>query len=457
MILVLGAGLAGLSTAAHLGRTPHRVLEREDEVGGLARSVRVDGFRFDFAGHVLHVRTPEVSALVDELLGDRLVEHERSAWVRIGDVTVPYPIQVHTHGLPVDVRVECLAGFARTLVARRGAPAEAVEAATAATEPLPLSFLNLPPAPAGGGPSLDAWSERTFGSGFSRRFFRPYHAKVFAADPSTLTPDWVSWAVPRPTLDDVLRGALGAVDGEFGYNPRFRYPREGGIRRLADALAARAAPVERGREVVRIRARSRRAVLADGEEIAYDRLVATAPLPTLVRMVDDLPPAVRARAEALRWCAVTTFNFGLDRPLDHDRHWIYVPDPELPFHRVGFPSRLAPGMAEEGRGSVTAEVSRPAGARPPDDDDERRVLEALVRIGVIEDARHVVTRRRLDLPFAYVRFDRARREALPPLFAALLERGIVPIGRFGSWSYLSMEDAIRHGTETAAWLRGGST
>ena len=66
-----------------------------------------------------------------------------------------------------------------------------------------------------------------------------------------------------------------------------------------------------------------------------------------------------------------------------------------------------------------------------------------------------MTRTRLDLPYAYVRFDDARRRALPGLFGALLERGIVPVGRFGSWCYLSMEGAIRQGMETAAWLSGG--
>ena len=54
MILIVGAGLAGLSTAYHLSGLPYRLYEREQEVGGLCRSYKKDGFTFDYTGHLLH-------------------------------------------------------------------------------------------------------------------------------------------------------------------------------------------------------------------------------------------------------------------------------------------------------------------------------------------------------------------------------------------------------------------
>jgi phytoene dehydrogenase-like protein len=65
MILIVGAGLAGLSTAYHLSETPYRLYEREMEVGGLCRSYRKDGFTFDYTGHLLHFRQPQIKALVE--------------------------------------------------------------------------------------------------------------------------------------------------------------------------------------------------------------------------------------------------------------------------------------------------------------------------------------------------------------------------------------------------------
>lgn len=453
MIVIVGGGLAGLSCAWHLGDVPHVVLEREPEVGGLTRSVEDHGFLFDFTGHLLHLRDDVARRLCDELLGDDQEHLERSAWIQYRGALVPYPFQVNTAGLPLDVRVDCVQGFAESLLPEnRAAPGGLVDPA----DPLPLSFLNVRTPTGGYASSFSEWTRRTFGEGFARHFFLPYNAKNFAVDLDTVSAEWVSWAVPKPALEDVLRGALGASEKEFGYNPRFRYPKSGGIRRLPDALARRLTTVRTGAEVLRIDAARRQVHLRGGETLAYDRLVTSAPLPELIARLDGVGDEVREAARALRWCAVSSFNFGLRGPLGHDRHWVYFPEPDLSFYRVGFPSNLTPSMAPDGRSSVCAEVAYPSAAFPPGDDAEERVLADLVRADVIDDPARVVLRRRLDLPYAYVLFDEARRRALPVLFSALLERGIVPVGRYGAWDYLSMEQALLQGKETADRLRDGT-
>ena len=79
MIVIVGAGLAGLSTAYHLSGTPYRLYEREEQVGGLCRSYQKDGFTFDYTGHLLHFRQPEIKALVERLLAERLPPGVRPA------------------------------------------------------------------------------------------------------------------------------------------------------------------------------------------------------------------------------------------------------------------------------------------------------------------------------------------------------------------------------------------
>lgn len=451
MILILGAGLAGLATAMHLGSRPYRVLEREAVVGGLARSVDQAGFVFDFTGHLLHLASPEVTALVDQLLGPDQVKLDRSAWIGYGGKLVPYPFQVNTHELPVDVRLDCLVGFAESLrQSKRLAPGTL----EAPRDPLPLSFLNVKEPTGGYAASFREWAIATFGEGFAKHFFLDYNAKNFAADLSTVTAEWVSWAVPKPSLDDVLRGALVGSQKTFGYNPRFRYPRSGGIRALPEAMAKRLVPgsIERDCVVTAIDSRAKRATLADGRTIEYSSLVASNPLPELVAMTSDLPNEVHAAAKRLRWCAVSSFNFGIEGDLGHDRHWIYYPEREFSFYRVGFPSNLAPSMAPKGSASLCAEVAYSGDAFPPRADEIARVRADLVRCGALPHHARIVTEQRLDLPYAYVLFDEARRRALPVIFRALLERDIVPVGRYGAWDYLSMETTIQQGIETARYL-----
>ena len=91
MVLILGAGLAGLSAAWHLRGRDVLVLEREAEVGGLCRSFRQQGFTFDLTGHLLHLRDPSIRAWVERLLPDGWTLLQRSAWIRSHGALTPYP------------------------------------------------------------------------------------------------------------------------------------------------------------------------------------------------------------------------------------------------------------------------------------------------------------------------------------------------------------------------------
>jgi protoporphyrinogen oxidase len=112
-ILILGAGLAGLSAAWHLQRRnlDCQVFEKEKEVGGLCRSKKIDGFTFDCDGHILHFKQPYAFHLIKDVLGNNLVEHERNAWIYSHNRYSRYPFQANLYGLPLSIIKECLLGF----------------------------------------------------------------------------------------------------------------------------------------------------------------------------------------------------------------------------------------------------------------------------------------------------------------------------------------------------------
>ena len=112
MIVILGGGLAGLATAYFLKGLPHVVLEADAAPGGLCRSRTVDGFVFDYTGHLLHVRDPRAEALLDELWPGVFEVVERRAAIRTRGVTLPFPFQANLHGLPPEVVADCILGAA---------------------------------------------------------------------------------------------------------------------------------------------------------------------------------------------------------------------------------------------------------------------------------------------------------------------------------------------------------
>ena len=65
MILIIGAGLAGLSTAYHLLDEEYQIYEKEEKVGGLCRSFNQGEFIFDYTGHLTHLNSILVISAID--------------------------------------------------------------------------------------------------------------------------------------------------------------------------------------------------------------------------------------------------------------------------------------------------------------------------------------------------------------------------------------------------------
>jgi protoporphyrinogen oxidase len=74
-VVIIGAGPAGLTAGYELSRRGYQaeILEADSRyVGGLARTVEYQGFRFDIGGHRFFSKNPEIEALWTELLGARM-------------------------------------------------------------------------------------------------------------------------------------------------------------------------------------------------------------------------------------------------------------------------------------------------------------------------------------------------------------------------------------------------
>ena len=419
-IAILGGGLTGISTAVHADRS-WVLLEKNDRLGGHARTDVRDGYHFDKTGHWLHLRDAYTKGLIEELLPGQMERVERKARIFSNGVLTRFPFQANLFGLPPEVIKECLLGFIQAWQAREshGKPAH-----------------------------FEEFIQQSFGPGIARHFMIPYNHKLWGVHPREITADWCTRFVPRPTLDDVIAGAVGANPPELGYNISFLYPRQGGIETMTRALASRMrtdlGEVRLGTSPDAIDP-TKREVVVGGERIRYRAMVATLPLPELLARTRGMPADVEKAAGQLRCTPVRYLNVATRRPPPADFHWIYVPEEKYPFYRVGIYSNALPSMAPRGLGSLYVELAE----RGPIDQASlvRDVAAGLHAAGALASPDDLLFADLHELKYAYVVFDDNYYPATERIRSWLESHSIFPRGRYGFWTYNAMEDCILAGRE----------
>ena len=424
-VIILGAGLAGLSAAYHLD-ADYEIYEKESEVGGLCRSRRVNGFVFDYAVHTFYSQDEYAVALVIKLLADNLSSQTRSSWIYSKGVLTPYPFQANTFGLPIEVVKECVLGVIEAKYS-----ADGQEYAS----------------------NFEDWIYTTFGRGIAKHFMIPFNRKLWGIDLREMSARWIRDRIPQPGLDEVLDGALHRQEHEFGPNAQFWYPKDGGMGALPRAFLPYVKNVHLNQEVTVIYPDVRRIVLANGCSRKYDALISSLPLPRLVDMMDSVPDSIRQAGHQLKYNTIYSVNIGVSSANISDMHWVYFPEPEYAFHRISFPMNFSASMVPEGTSSITAEISASACKEIATDVLVRRVIDDLILARILRREDEILATDLIKLEPAYIIYDHLHEKNVSLIHEFLSEKDIYPCGRFGMWEYYNMDHAIVSGKAAVERLK----
>lgn len=416
-VVILGAGLAGVSAALY-GRGT--IFEKEKDIGGTCRSIKEQGFTFDFGIHVLHTRNRHVLDLLKKRKNLNLKTKRRLAWIYSYNTLTKYPFQVNTYGLPKDIIARCLSGFINRTANLKG------------------KYDN-----------YEDWVYANFGSGISDHFYLPYSEKFWTVKTKELTTDWLDVRVPQPDLEDIIKGAVSVQKKEFGPNAIFRYPLNGGIQRVAESIRRSDRKIMFSKEAVRIEPDKRKIHFHDLSSADYKYLISTIPLPELLKIIDGVPKDVIKAGNALRYNSILCINLGIKKQDINSAHWIYFPEDKIAPFRISFPGNFSRYTVPDKWSSVQAEVSY-SKARPIEYKDiTEKVIQDLIKTKIIKAKDKIKLINTKRIKYAYIIYDHSRINNLRIINKFLNSRNIYGAGRYGQWEYLWMDEAILSGKKIA--------
>lgn len=309
--LIIGAGPAGLTAALDLvkrGAAP-RLFEASTEVGGLARTPCLDGWRVDPGGHRFFTRSEAVLDIWRALLpADQWVAMPRRSAMLVDGHHVRYPL------------------VGRDLLRQLG-----LRSGLRGLSSLALAKLTRGRRPPPGAESFRDWGVREFGRHWYELFFDGYVRKTWLAEPADLTSDWANQRI-RP-----IRWRRAE---DFARHDVFLYPRRGPGQlweAAAAALTDSGVVPTLGSAVVAVRCgRDGWTVeLADGTTASGDAVFSSMPLHMLVSALDPTPPEhIRAAAAALKHRALITVGVALRGHPELPYNWVYTPTTEMRVGRI---------------------------------------------------------------------------------------------------------------------------
>lgn len=410
-VVIIGGGITGITVAKEL-KTPCRIIEKDERPGGLLKSYLVDDFIFDSDAHFLHFRYPEIRREVLQKCGHFLKSHRKYAGVYFQGKVIPFPVQKHLAHFPPPFSHRILTEIMEVRRKKR----------VVAT--------------------VKEFLLHRYGKTFYRVFFLPYFRKLFGINLQEIPLEEIIRFFPQESLPEIIRGYLTLEVTCSGYNREFYYPERGGMESFYRMWMEEELPVETNQKVEKIYWKERRILTGEGTSINYEYLVYTGSLPDLPSLLDPPPPFTRERFFSNE---VVCLNVGGEGKMEVEHQWLYFPEREFSFFRVGFYHRISPCLAPPGHFSLYVEISNPRRETFSRD----KVLEDLERAGILKSKHRIKVVHPVRIKPAYPLFlgKRAEKERI---IQWLRKQNIYTGGRFGLWHYSSIEDCIR-GAKGIAW------
>ncbi len=404
--LVVGAGMTGLAFANFIDDDDLLVVERESQIGGWCKTVRRDGFVWDYSGHFFHFKHPDVEAYLRRRMpDDDIVTVQKRSLIHLDGHRIDFPFQKNIHQLPKPLFIDAL----YDLFFRQEHQFDA----------------DIDP------DSFQGMLYEKFGETISELFLVPYNEKLYACDLSRLDRNAMGRFFPHADLEEIIRNMRRPDNSS--YNSTFTYPLNGAIR-YVEALASEV-PEERiltDAGVIDIDVHNRIATLADGRTVGFDHCISSAPFDRLLQIT-----GIEHNPQVFTSNKVLVFNLGFDRKGPEDVHWIYFPQREVCFYRAGFYDNI---MGTD-RMSLYVEIGLTTDAVVDVASARDEVLQHLRQVGIV-DGHELVAHHHVVLDPAYVHITEASNRAFDELSATLRCAGIHSIGRYGGWTYCSIEDNI---------------
>jgi protoporphyrinogen oxidase len=423
---ILGGGIAGLSLA-HFIKTESFILEKENILGGLSRSFRMNGICYDIGPHIIFSKNKEILDLHTSLIETNRIR--RSNQIFYKGRYIKYPFENDLSKLPEDEKNYCVKEF------------------------LSNPYENYKPE------NMLQFFLKTFGEGITRTYLQPYNEKIWKFDPSFMDTQMVD-RIPKPPKEDIIKSANGIETEGYLHQLYFHYPKSGGFQTLVEAYRQKTqdkAQTVTSVHIDKLYKRDKNWIVSTNKGVfETPLLVNTMPVHELFHYL-EAPSEIEDSLQKMKYNSIHIVIVQVKKDNIGDHFALYFSEKDTIFHRLSKLNFLGPEYClPDGGSTLQLEITfRPdsyLGQLKPEEVSQKAV-EDLIKISLIkkEDITGVEVR---TFPYAYVIYDLEHRKNTDAVLQYLRSIGIQSAGRFAQFEYLNSDQVAEKTKILATELNG---
>lgn len=405
--LIIGGGISGLTLANYI--TDYLIVEKDSSLGGYARTHYVDDYIWDYAGHFFHFKTDEFKSMfINSMDKNDYIIKNKNTYIYFEDKLIDYPFQMNIHELSKDKFIDCL-----------------YDLFNKQEKEVYTNFLDM--------------LYGKFGISITEMFLKPYNEKLYATDLTKLDKDAMGRFFPYANISEIINNMKN--HSNTSYNNTFMYPKKGAqviVNKLCEKVDMN--KVMLNTSVTSIDLNKKEVTLSTKEVISYNNLINTIPFNKFLSLLNI--QEYTNFSNELSYNKVLVFNLGFDKKSTYNNtDWIYFPDKNINFYRAGFYDNILStdklsmyieiGYSKESiidESTINKELSL--------------TLDNLKKCKIIDDTFKLVKYESIIMDPAYVHIDTLHDKLVKEIINDLETKNVYSVGRYGSWTYSSMEDAM---------------
>lgn len=401
--VIIGAGVSGLAFA-NFYDGDYLIFEKDHQPGGLCKTYYSGDYVWDCAGHFFHFSNNIIrNYFKSRIAKNEIVEVKKNTKIYYHGDLIDYPFQMNIHQLPKEEFIDCLYDlFTKKEKEQYG--------------------------------NFEEMLYGKFGKSITNKFLKPYNEKLYACDLNKLDEKAMGRFFPYANKEEIVCNFRGS--NYHTYNDTFEYPRNGAITFVNALLQTMdQSKIKCNTAIYDIDIENKILNTVEGN-IGYNKLISSIPLKDLLSF--DGLSEYHEMSHSLQGNKVLVFNMGFDKKsIFDDVHWIYFPDRNINFYRVGFYDNIL----NKDKLSIYVEIGFKYDDTIDVELELNHTLTNLQKCGIISNHR-LVDYNFIVIPAAYVHITEKSISTVNTVLEKLERNDIYTIGRYGRWTYCSIEDGM---------------